>query len=290
MITDKKGNKYYKIALHIHSTISDGRLSPEQIAKEYKAHGFDAIAITDHWKYGAGGEIDGLKIVSGCEYNTGAADTMTEGVMHILAFGMKSDPQPKRDATRQQIVDAIRAVGGMAVLAHPAWSLNTVEDLRELSGIEATEIYNAVSEAGQSLRPYSGYYVDLCANAGLYPKLLATDDAHYYEGADHCKGWIMAKLDELSEDAILAAIRNGDFYATEEPELYVERIGNKLIIDCSPCSLIGTFSNMSWAEGRVLRGDGLTHFEYEIKPIEKWVRVEVTDSNGKRAYSNVFVV
>ena len=289
MITDKHGQKYYKIALHLHSTLSDGKKSPEEIAEIYKAHGYDAIALTDHWIYGEGGNICGLHVISGCEYNYGVANTVGGEVMHIVGLGMKRDPKTERNATKQEIIDGIRREGGMAVLAHPAWSLNSPDELKTLSGIEATEIYNAVSEAGQSLRPDSSYFVDLAANEGIYPKLLATDDAHYYGDIDNCKGWIFVKCEKLCDEEILNAIRRGDFFASMGPELFVEREGNLLTVDTTPCSIIGTLSNLSWAANRVMRGEGLTHFEYEIKENEAWVRIEVTDGRGRRAWSNVYV-
>jgi predicted metal-dependent phosphoesterase TrpH len=180
MIKDKYGNKYYKLGLHIHSTLSDGKKTPEEIAEIYKNCGYDAIALTDHWNYGEACEINGMPVISGCEYNLGVAETI-EGVMHIVGLGMKKDPMIEKDADRQSVIDSIIAVGGIPVLAHPAWSLNSVDDAARLHGFVATEIYNAVSEAHESLRPYSDYFVDLCANAGIYYGLLATDDAHYYD-------------------------------------------------------------------------------------------------------------
>ena len=189
MIINEFGEKYYKLGLHLHTTLSDGAKSPEDVAKEYKLHGYDAIALTDHWVYCDGGCIEGLHIIPGCEYNVGGNDTI-EGVMHILSLFAKSNPNPPRNATPQEVIDAINANGGIAVLAHPAWSLNHPSALSDLNGIVATEIYNAVSDAGQSLRPYSEYYVDICANAGVYPMLLATDDAHAYDGADNRLGWV----------------------------------------------------------------------------------------------------
>lgn len=289
MITDKNGNKYYKLGLHLHTTLSDGHKSPEEAAAIYKADGYDAIAITDHWKFGAGGTLCGLHILSGCEYNLGKSDTMTD-VMHIVGIGMDYDPQLTRDASRQQVVDGINGAGGIAVLAHPAWSVNTLADAEALEGITATEVYNAVSEAGQSMRAYSDYFVDICANAGICWKLFATDDAHYYDGIDDRKGWVMVRAEEFSDRALLNALRNGDFYASQGPELFVRREGRKLIIDCSPCQVIGTISNLSWAKNRVLRGQDLTHFEYEIKDAEKWIRVQVCDGEGKSAWSNIQVL
>ncbi|MBQ8739282.1 MAG: hypothetical protein IJZ04_07265 [Clostridia bacterium] len=289
MITNKFGETYYKLGLHLHSTRSDGSRSPEEIAREYRLDGYDAIALTDHWVYGEGGTLEGLHIISGCEYNLGESDTIS-GVMHILSLFAKENPNPPRDASAQAVVDAINSKGGIAVLAHPAWSLNTPAELMALNGVVGTEVYNAVSDAGQSLRPYSDYYIDICANNGVYTHLLATDDAHAYDGSDNRLGWIMVRADELSDEALADAIRRGDFYSSEGPELRAVRDGKRLIIDTSPCEIIGTLSNTCWAWGRVLRGTDITHFEYEIKDEEKWVRVEARDKNGKRAWSNIFVI
>ena len=43
MFQDMFGNPRLKVGLHIHTTISDGRKSPEKAARIYKAAGFDAI-------------------------------------------------------------------------------------------------------------------------------------------------------------------------------------------------------------------------------------------------------
>ena len=286
MITDKHGNKYYKLGLHIHTTLSDGKKTPEEAARIYREAGFDAIAFTDHWYYGAEGEIEGVKILSGCEYNLGVNDTV-DGVMHIVGIGMTGDPCIKKEASRQEVVDKINAAGGIAVLAHPGWSLNTVEDYKSLSGIAATEIYNSVSEAGESMRAYSDYFVDLSANEGLYPTILATDDTHYYTG-EECRGWVMVRADSLETKELLSAIQKGDLYATQGPDLFVEKIGNKIVIDTTPCQIIGIQSSKSWSQGRVLRGEGVTHFEYEITD-ERWIRVECIDKEDRHAWGQIIL-
>ena len=47
MRKDMFGNTRYKIGLHIHTSISDGRVSPEESARIYKEAGFDAYFV-DH--------------------------------------------------------------------------------------------------------------------------------------------------------------------------------------------------------------------------------------------------
>ena len=279
----------YKIGLHIHTTLSDGKLSPTEVARIYKNAGFDAIAITDHWKYFPEGELEGLKIISGCEYNLGGHDTV-EGVMHIVGIGMTEAPCVDKSMSRQEIIDGIKATGGMAVLAHPAWSLNTPEDVRSLNGFDMLEIYNSVSDAHESTRPYSGYIVDILANQGIYFPLTATDDAHYYDGSDEAKAFIVVDSSSLETGDIFEAIRNRRFYATQGPELRVTKEGNKIVADTSECTLISFMSNLSWARGRAYRGKGLTHGEYELNEDEKWVRVEVRDANGLAAWSNIIQI
>lgn len=290
MQTDMLGNARYKVGLHVHTTVSDGAVSPEEAARRYKAAGYDAIALTDHWKYHGEDEIEGLKIISGCEYNLGGSDTASD-VMHIVGVGMKKEPELSGKSTpRQEVIDAIKECGGIAILAHPAWSLNTPEDVKKLHGFDATEIYNTTSGIEQNLRPYSGYFVDAMANAGIFYPLVATDDAHYYKGEDETKSFIMVKSESGDAKDILDGIRRGDFYASQGPELHVRREGNKIIADCSECVSIGFLSSTSWAHDRMRRGKGLTHAEYGIREWEKWVRVEVCDETGRHAWSNIIVI
>lgn len=289
MYLDCNKNKYFKVALHLHSTLSDGEMTPEDIAASYRTRGYDAIALTDHWHYGVERELCGLTVISGAEYNVGAGDTVA-GEMHILGIGMNSDPQiDRQSASRASVVAAIEAAGGIAVLAHPFWSLNTLDDIRALPTVAFTEIYNSVSEAHESMRAYSDYFVDIAANDGRYLGLLATDDAHYYDGSDNSRGWVYVKAEECSMGAIIAALRRGDFYASQAPTISLSREGNKFVLETSPASIIAAHSNRAWRAGRTLRGENLTRFEYELDSLEAWVRFEVIDSAGRHAYTNIYV-
>ncbi len=290
MYIDDRGDKWYKVGLHIHTTISDGDLSPEEVAKRYKNAGFDAIAITDHWKYHSEDEIEGLKIISGCEYNLGSHDTIGGGVMHIVGFGMESDPCLSPDMERQEIIDGINSKGGFAVLAHPAWSLNCCDDIIGLKDFFAVEIYNTVSNAHMSTRPYSGYIIDLLANKGIIYPLLATDDAHYYDGTDDTISYIMVKSESGSRKDILKAIRDGEYYSTQGPAINILRDGENIVVKTSKCSLISFYTNSSWEKDRTVRGENLTEATYQIKPYDKWVRVEIMDKDEKYAWSNIIEI
>ncbi len=287
MYKDIFGDIRYKVGLHIHTTLSDGLVSPEKAAEIYRDAGYDAIAITDHWKYHAEGTLSGITIISGCEYNMGGLDSISDA-MHIVGVGMTKDPCISSDSiTRQGVIDAIKATDGLAILAHPAWSLNTPKEAAELSGFDAVEIYNTVSNVNQSSRPYSGYFTDLLANDGIIYPLVATDDAHYYNGEDETKSYIMVRAKSNSAEDILDAIRRRDFYSTQAPELHVRREGDKIIADCSNAVTIDFLTNTVWAADKMTRGKDLTHAEYTVKDFEKWVRVEVKDAEGRYAWSNI---
>ncbi len=303
MYTDLLGKRRLKVGLHIHTTRSDGHKTPEEALDIYQALGYDAIAITDHWVYTpADMNRTGTQLLSGCEYNVGGNQAQN-GVYHIVGVGMTEEPDldptavlrpeiPSHEQARA-VIRGIRAAGGMAIFAHPAWSLNTPAQILAVGDTDALEIYNSVSDWGMSDRPYSGLLVDMVAAVGYQPPLIATDDTHYYTGEEG-RGFIMVDADAVEAagggmPGIIRAVKNGDFYATQGPELHVIRTGEKNFkVICSPCQKIAFLSNVVWTKGRIHRGDGLTEATYTVAPGETFVRVEITDKNGLAAWSAIY--
>ena len=74
------------------------------------------------------------------------------------------------------------------------------------------------------------------------------------------------------------------------PEIHLERNGGKIVCRCSECVKIVFYTNAAWCPDRVYRGEKLTYAEYGIKDFDKWVRAEVTDKDGKCAWSNIIKV
>lgn len=288
MFKDIYGKTRQKVGLHLHTNLSDGKLTPEEVVKAYKENGYDSIAMTDHWRYHSGGYIDGLSIISGVEYDVGGRNT-EKGVYHILALFAGSDPLVTRDDTAQEIIDKIHKAGGLAVLAHPAWSLNTPEMIMALRDVDATEIYNAVSEKGQSFRADSSILVDMVASRGRAYPLLATDDAHYYSSVDNCIAYIMAEADTNDPCEIRRAIVEKRFYATQGPEIHLEREGDKFVVRCSPASHVYFASNTAWCV-RTAHGEDITYAEYTPVPSDLFVRAFVVDKDGKSAWSNIIML
>jgi hypothetical protein len=219
------------------------------------------------------------------------------GVYHILGLGCVRDPGLSTEVVSEfgktsqeqarRIIQRIHEAGGFAVLAHPAWSLNTVEQILPLLPVDATEIYNSVSECHMSDRPYAGLIVDQLTARGAYLPLLATDDSHYYDG-DHCHGMIMAEADAVDSLGLWEAIRQNRFYATNGPEIHLERLDEMTVrLRCSPAVKIAFLSNMVWTDGRMVRGKNLTEATYTLKAGERYVRAEILTEDGQSAWSPI---
>lgn len=292
MYQDSQGRKWWKGNLHTHTTLSDGRKTPAEAAARYREEGYDFLALTDHWHFAPGGEAEGLLLLSGCEYDVGEAGLAENGIYHIVAIGAEQAPALAKapGLTAQQVLDAVHAAGGFAILAHPAWSLNRPDEIVRLRGIDASEVYNTMSGTPwNGRRADSGVILDTAAANGLLLPLVASDDAHSYTGED-CRSFVYVQADELSRGAILSALRAGRFYASQGPRMEISFDGERVRVSCTPAQMVVFYSNLVWSSNRVVQGEGLTAAEYRVLPGERFVRAEVIDAEGRIAWSSPFAV
>lgn len=293
MFIDANGKKWFKGNLHTHTTVSDGTYSPQKTARLYRDKGYDFLALTDHRIPSETKTTeDGLLLLSGCEYDNDCEDVIS-GLFHIVSIGAKQrctlDYARPEKYTVQQIVDAIHESGAIAILAHPAWSMNTVEQIQSLSGLDAVEIYNSVSGAPHNSRPYSGEVIDLLAVRGVSFPCVAADDTHYAK-EELCLSYTYVQADELSEDAIVNAIRNGRVMATQGPRFFhtvEDNGGEKLVhITCDPVEEICIQSGFVWHDTRIFRGHNLTECTVKLTARDRFIRPVFTDSDGKQGFSS----
>lgn len=301
MYIDKTGARWFKGNLHTHTTLSDGRISPEDCAALYRSRGYDFLSLTDHWRFSETRlHESGLLLLSGAEYDFG--QNVREGIFHIVAVGCRRDPGIVRgEDTPGSCIDKIRAAGGLADLAHPAWSMNTVDQLLPLAaqGVDYTEIFNSTSDLPHNCRPYSGETVDLLAARGIFWKTAAVDDAHWYRG-DECRSFVWVRAEDCTEDAILSAMRRGDFYGSQGPRLSVslDRDAGIVSADCPAEDGVKTliyFTDAAWTGHRsdtAEPGTGacLTHGEFALTGRETFVRVEAKDGEGRTAWAQTIRV
>lgn len=279
--------KWLKGNLHTHTQQSDGAISVVDAVNLFKDNGYHFIAVTDHKKYTPARVMSGFIMIPGEELDFSAEDG--SHVYHITSIGAKGHIDTTVHNTPQKCIDEILRLEGMPVIAHPAWSIMSPEDILKLSGYEAVEVFNGISEA-YAARGISSQQVDAMANRNVFPLLLATDDCHFYD-IDHLLGWIMVNCESFTESSIMSAIRAGRFYATQGPEIRQITVNEDKSIDVETGDVkqINVLSSSYWVRDRIFRakqGGYINHAHYVPAQGDRWVRVEAVDEFGKIAWSN----
>ena len=292
-------DNWYKGNLHMHTTDSDGALDVEEAVARYRDAGYDFIAVTDHRRVNPGWEEEDFLVLPGVEYDTGGS--RGRPVYHILGIGMARPVHLSyyRDRMRgtlapdpQEIIDEIRAAGGIAILAHPAWSVMTPEEMFHLHGFAGAEIYNTVSGLPWNPdRADSSVYFDIWAKNGKLVPAFAADDAHEYNG-DDCRSYIMVNAPALTGRAILDSIMDGDFYASQGPEFQSISCDDGIVRVrfSEDVRRVVFITNAPWGPFRVRDvAEGSPCEEiYECSDSDRWCRIMLVNHKGEKAWSSPF--
>lgn len=280
--------QWYRGNTHTHSTESDGKLSIVDRFAAYREKGYDFLVLTDHRKVNDVQDYStsDFLAISGSEVHP--QNPYGGATYHIVAINIH-EPVNCAKMHPNAVLDDIKAQGGEAVLCHPYWCGHTVSDFLPLRGYFAVEVYNDTCMGiGKGFSEQA--WDDLLDRGG--PVFgIAADDAH---GVTHdCfHGWVMVKSPELTLDGIMEALRTGAFYSTLGPEISditVKHADKKITVKCSAAQSI-VFKAECHRGRRVLAPEGatLTEATYQVPEDAKYVRVEVTDETGKKAWSNPF--
>ncbi len=293
MVIFEATGREYKGNLHMHTSMSDGQMSPMQAVKAYEDRGYDFLAITDHRRITRLPEYRGrMLLLPGIELD----DEPTEReVIHLLGIGVEESlAEAVRPGMRaQEYIRAILSAGGIPFLAHPHWSMNRLSTIKSLDGLAGVEIFNSVSRPPYNAdRADSTHILDLLASDGLLYPTISTDDCHFY-GEELARSFIFLQADRLEREDAVNALRQGRFYASQGPRFErVELEGETVRVACSPVNAVVFHSDLAWNDGRAAAGSGITQAEYRLDRArgESFVRVVLIDSKGKRAWLNPFRV
>ena len=265
--------RWYRGNLHCHTTQSDGDLAPADVILKYKNLGYNFLALTDH---------DVLTKVTGSIPSNFLLLPSEEisATRDVGAVNIKSVIKPTATFTIQMAVDAINAQNGMAIFNHPlANQVNkvTLQELLQINNYQFIEIYN--------FRYEKKYHDDLSFWDGLLSNGrkvygLANDDAHLSSDIGH--GWLMVRTSTLKADSIVAAIRKGDFYGSTGISLTDLKFENNKI---TVTSANGTLIEFVGLNGTVLQRVQSSSAVYTFKGDEKYVRANITNSKGQKAWT-----
>ncbi|MEJ2046798.1 MAG: PHP domain-containing protein [Dehalococcoidia bacterium] len=143
-----------RVDLHIHSTASDGALSPEEVVGESVRRGLSVIALTDHDTVNglapdlaAAEAFPGLRVVPGVELSTDVA----QGEVHILGYFIDySDGEllarleRMRNSRRERAQEMIARLGDLGV--NIDWS--RVQEIAGEGSVGRPHLAQAMVEGG----------------------------------------------------------------------------------------------------------------------------------------------
>jgi hypothetical protein len=319
--------RWYRGNTHVHTTESDGNASPMDVARWYRDHGYAFVVITDHERVtdvapldSALGAPDRFLVMRGEEVTQQVADATRPGnprQAHVVAIGVTRPVLPLGTkgiatgttiaATYARNLAAVRAAGGLPQVNHPnfKWSVGP-DDMSALPDSTLFEVWNSEPRINNRGGDDGAGHVSLSTDA-LWDTLLtrgrllygvASDDAHKFrpeqledfEATRPGGGWVMVRADTLTPDAIIAALRAGDFYATTGVTLADYRADARSITlrvapPESPRDDRRYRTEFIGRGGRVLRVVAGREARYDVRGDEGYVRARITDSNGRCAWT-----
>ena len=320
-----QGQNFYKANLHCHSTVSDGKLTPEEIKKAYKEKGYSIVAFTDHEIMVPHPDLADDHFLPLNAYEYAIMEDVTEekncfklrkcchmclialepdNLKHVCWHGVlignaqnyasyanvdPNEPLYQRIYSGEgvtEVMQAARNAGFFVTYNHPSWSMEDMVDIVDYHGMHALEIFNSGSYLG-GWNDYQNDLFDAMLRRGKQVYCIAADDNH--SGRHMFYGWTMISADKLEYRTITKALENGHFYASTGPEitsLWFE--DGSIHIDCSPAVEIQVNYGCRRA-GRIVATDApLTHAEFPVEPNDFYVRITVTDANGGHANTNPY--
>ena len=290
--------QFYKANMHVHSTVSDGDMTPEELKLIYMEQGYSVVAFTDHEVMVPHPDLTDdsflaitsteISINERCDCDFHFTKTYhlniyspEENRSHFASFDRSkmwlnhsydyiTPEQDKVGMNRVYTFDCINEIirdanadGCLVSYNHPVWSLQDYSDYIDLRGLWGIELYNT----GCARNGYidSAKPLDDLLRVGERVMPLATDDAHKLR--DCFGGYIMIGAESLDYNAIFTSLRNGDFYASCGPEISEISIDDGIVrVKSSPVSYI----NLS-TDNRLLfsknneHGSQLTDVEIDIR-------------------------
>ena len=280
--------QWFKGNLHLHTTVSDGDLTPDEVIDWYRERDYHFLAFTDHGIPAESRRVaDDFIALSGVEVD--GVDPQS-GLYHLVGLGLSGPPGVSSRETMpvQEAIDRLRTTAKLVLMAHPYWSGQMSKDLILLEGCIALEIYNGGCEIDDAKGFSIVHWDDLLAAGGRLWGV-AVDDAHWRDG-DHDAGlgWIWAKSTELTEAAILDALQQGHFYASSGPEIHsLELEGDWLQVRCSPVVSVDFVGSGCYSR-RIAAppGETLTRASYRRHNGQRYLRVACRDARDCWAWSN----
>lgn len=190
----------------------------------------------------------------------------------------------------QDLTDYLQSRGCFTTYNHPIWSRVDTEDVRDLQGAWAMEVYNyaTVNECGEG---EDTTFWDAMLRRGTKINAFAADDNHnggvYPESFG---GFVMVQAEALTHENIVNALMEGRYYSSSGA--VITQYGmteNTVHVTCARGKRVNFIFGGGVGSSRTIVAANdipLTHVECKIPERVTYVRVEVIDEKEKRAWTN----
>jgi len=269
--------------IHTHTTNSDGLCRTEEIASEYKRHGYDFVFLTDHEKRTVPDKTIKKPLLIPAEE---IAFSYKGYGYHFVCLGLKKKWASGSFRSPMQVLARARREGVFIVQAHPYWCGTPSNKCVYQGGLTCpgVEVYNTVCDR-MIAKGYSSIHWDDLLDAGHRILGFAVDDTH---NATHIAGgWIMVKARSRAPEAILSAIRNGSFYSSQGPEIkFIAVRGREIKVACSPVMRVNFITNRTNGCSIFAATPRLKEAVWTVPKGNTYARIELVSVFGKIAWSN----
>ncbi|MBI5726884.1 MAG: T9SS type A sorting domain-containing protein [Ignavibacteriales bacterium] len=282
--------RYYRGNTHTHSypgssgDITDTSYTGTKIKSQYTAKGYDFLVFTDHgaWWNAKVLSTPDFTVINGSE--PGISGNGNWG--HFTGVNMKARVSGA-NLTHQQMIDAIKAQSAVPFINHPRYAQIPITAFQIINSMKTNlnhmEIWNGVTAGQAGLTDISVW--DSVLSTGRKFFGVASDDSH--KETHQGKGWIMVYASSINEDTLTKAIREGDFYSSNG--IFLDSVyysPSKLYVKSSNGEKIQFIGN----KGAVLGTVNASTAEYLITGNETYVRAEVSNAAGKKAWTQPIMV
>ena len=310
---------FYKVNMHSHSTLSDGKQTPEELKAAYMEKGYSAIAFTEHTRLHDLTYLTDENFVAITSYEIDFLDkehTPFPALLdkplehaHMEAVHMNLYAYDPHNFTAIDLTDLkvpfsvenineavrrAREAGFFVIFNHPHWSMNTHNMYANLKDVQGLEIVNGASHHSSDL-DYAPHVYDEMVCAGLRPICVGGDDNH---GTQHFFwAWTMMKADELTHEALLDAMVKGNCYASTGPEIFDLYLDindeGEMYVTIRTSGAAGIYcSTVTRRRYRKLMhengGVPVTEATFKINPNDLCFRISVKDEHGNHANTRMF--
>lgn len=324
-LLSEKG-KDFKANLHCHTTLSDSKLTIDEVKKNYMDKGYSIVAFTDHDVFLPHNDLSDKNFLALNSFEAEFHDWKEEyrparRTTHINMIALdknitkqpcfhrseytwycpqsskdmvdfdENEPDFVREYTPENInlyMKKCKEKGFFVTYNHPKWSNENYNEYSKYTEMNGLEIMNG-STLESGYMEYNFNAFDDLLRQGKKIFCLGGDDTH--SNIDCFFAWTIIRANKLTYEEVAKSLKTGNFYATNGPqikELYIE--DGIMHVKTSDAKRI-TFSTGVRHIKSFYNKDGSSvnegQFEIDYEH-DKYVRVTVMGQDGTICFSNPY--